>query len=578
MMAGQVSRIGKPGLVLSFIFAASALAQTTGTAQAPSGPNQPETATKDEPVTFKTRVNLVMVPVVVRDRQGHAVGDLRQQDFQLFDKGKVQVITRFTVERPGGKAKTAEPGQPAAAGQPPQPSVPAGMPERFVAYLFDDIHINFGDLARVRDAAGRHMDSLLATDRAAIFTTSGQTQLEFTDDREALHRTLLALRPRPITGSPVQECPDISYYMADLIQNRQDPIATQAATAETMACMGMDSTQASSAKGIATGMAARKLSEGSHETRVTLSVLREILRRMAAAPGQRTLILVSPGFITPEEQQEKTELLDLAIRSNVIISALDARGLWTDTPDISRQVFDTFALRIKSQYDHDAAMAQADVMAEMAHGTGGTFFQNSNDLEEGFRRVATAPEFVYLLGFSPQNLKLDGGFHALKVTLKNGAGLSAQARRGYYAPKHLNDAAENARREIEEAVFSREEMHELPVDLHTQFFKPTDNTAKVTVLMHVDIKHLRFRKAEDRNNNELTVTSALFDRNGNYVIGNQKILTMRLLDQTLERRAEAGLTLRSTFDVQPGTYMIRMVVRDAEGQLMSADNGAIEIP
>src|SRR5262249_27860443 len=160
------------------------------------------------------------------------------------------------------------------------------------------------------------------------------------------------------------------------------------------------------------------------------------------------------------------------------------------------------------------AMANSDVLAEFAYGTGGSFFQNNNDLDEGFRRLAAAPEYFYLLGFAPQNLKLDGSFHALKVSLKTPNGLSPQARKGYYAPKHLEDAVATAKREVEEALFSREEMKDLPVDLHTQFFKTGDNAARVTVLMHVDVKKLRFRKADGRNNNNLTMVAALFDRNG----------------------------------------------------------------
>ena len=78
-------------------------------------------------------------------------------------------------------------------------------------------------------------------------------------------------------------------------------------------------------------------------------------------------------------------------------------------------------------------------MEELADATGGRYFHNNNDLKAGFAQVAAAPEFVYVLGFSPQNLKLDGAYHALKVTLKMSHGLDLQARRGYYAPKHLPD-------------------------------------------------------------------------------------------------------------------------------------------
>ena len=124
--------------------------------------------------------------------------------------------------------------------------------------------------------------------------------------------------------------------------------------------------------------------------------------------------------------------------------------------------------------ERETNRAQSDVMAELAAGTGATFFQNNNDLDAGFARLVSAPEYYYLLAFSPQNLKMDGSFHALKVTLKNVKDVSANARTGYYAPQHLENAIETAKREIEEALFSREEMSDIPVELHTQFFKSGD--------------------------------------------------------------------------------------------------------
>jgi len=62
--------------------------KASSTALAPTAPvRTEEITTHDEPVTFKVQSNLVEVPVIVRDRQGHAVGNLRQEDFRVFDKG-----------------------------------------------------------------------------------------------------------------------------------------------------------------------------------------------------------------------------------------------------------------------------------------------------------------------------------------------------------------------------------------------------------------------------------------------------------------------------------------------------------
>jgi hypothetical protein len=53
---------------------------------------------------------------------------------------------------------------------------------------------------------------------------------------------------------------------------------------------------------------------------------------------------------------------------------------------------------------------------------------------------------------------------------------------------------------------------------------------------------------------------------------------MHLKDETLANRLASGITVKSAFDVTPGNYFVRIVVRDAEGQKMAALNGAVDIP
>jgi VWFA-related protein len=546
-------------------------------AAAPADKNAPEMTTRDDTsATFQSRVNLVLVPVVVRDRQGHAIGTLRQEDFQLFDKGKSQVISKFSIEKLGAPRTPETPANTPADSTERTPRIP----ERYYAYVFDDLNIKAGDLALAQKAAAHHLDTALQpTDRAAIFALSGRTTLDFTDDRAKLHDALMKIHAQPMYAVSPNDCPDLSYYMADLIQNKNDQQALQAATLETMGCAHIDPTEQTVAQQMAQAAASRVVSLGEQDTRVSLISLRDLVRRVSAMPGQRTLILVSPGFVTPtsEALQQKTEILDRATRANVIISALDARGLYIPGLDISQQSYNSYSTRVKEQYERESALAQEDILAELADGTGGTFFHNSNDLEEGFRRVATAPEFVYLLGFSPQNLKFDGSFHRLKITVKNQSSAGVQARRGYYAPSHEANAEETAKAEIQDALFSREEMHDLPVELHTQFFKASAIDAKLTVLARVDLKRLRFQKVDGRNRNNLTVVSALFDRNGNFISGIRKTIEMRLRDETLTRLS-SGITVKTSFDAKPGSYFVRLVVRDTEGQLMSAENGSVEIP
>src|SRR5712671_2052924 len=137
-------------------------AAPTPAGQAESKQNPAELTSRDEAATFKVNVKLVVVRVVIRDAQGHAVGNLRQEDFQVFDKGKPQVITQFEVEQPGTLSARARRQSAENVASEPTVDQPATMekmpavPERYVAYLFDDVHLEFGDLARVLEAAQRH--------------------------------------------------------------------------------------------------------------------------------------------------------------------------------------------------------------------------------------------------------------------------------------------------------------------------------------------------------------------------------------------------------------------------------------
>jgi VWFA-related protein len=454
------------------------------------------------------------------------------------------------------------------------------MPDRFIAYLFDDVHLNNSDLPQVRNAASRQMtSSLQPTDRAAIFSTSGQTTLDYTDDRAQLLATLLRLQPRSKLDS-TRDCPPMSYFMADAIQNRNDPQALAAAEADIGSCASLPPTTPSQIEQMVRGVAARALSQGDYETQLALNVIRAVIRRAAAMPGERSIVLISPGFfLTNDFRHDESTIMDLAIRSNVRIAALDARGLYTDASfDASRASYDINATRIKAQFEREAATLDGDTLAEFADATGGNFVHNTNDLEGGLNRVAAAPEFVYMLGFVPQNLKYDGSYHGLKVSLADPSGLNTQARRGYYAPRKMSDPKEQAKQDIEEAVFSREEMHDIPIELHTQFFKVDDDNAKLAVISRIDLRHLHYRKEEGRNRDDLTVVSVLFDRNGNYMSGFTKTLEMRLKDDTLETKLQTPITLKTSFDVKPGSYLLRLVVRDSEGQAMAAQNAVVEIP
>ncbi|MGB9468727.1 MAG: VWA domain-containing protein [Candidatus Acidiferrum sp.] len=543
-----------------------------------------ELSSKDTSTTFKLRVNLVQVKVIVRDSKGELVRDLKREDFQVFDQGKLQAISTFDVETVETRRKRMEEAAKTQQGAEEQTEGEVALPERFVALVFDDIHLQMQDAMFARNSAKKLIENMTPSDRIGIFGTSEQLKLEYTSDKAALIKTLDQVLPRPKMGkiNSVTNCPDVTHYMADQAINKSDPTVLPVVASETLQCMFQGNPQMmQQAQTIAQSALQEALVAGDEDNEYTYRALEDVIRRLGGMPGERVMVLASPGFLLSMQFLDEMGIIDRANHASIVINTVDARGLYTPDilDDISQINTDTpQTASMKTQFRTQEQFDDAFVLGDFANGTGGTFFQNSNDLATGLSRAGAAPEVSYVLGFSPQNQKMDGKYHTIKVTLTDKRKYNIQARRGYYAPRKVNDPNEQAKAEIQEAVFSQDEIQELPLDFQTQYFKTGDAGAHLSVVSRIDVKGIHFRKADGRNFDDLTVATVIFDENGNFVTGGEKILEMRLLDKTFDRLAHTGLVMKSSFELKPGKYMVRQVVRDSEGAQMAAKNGAVVIP
>jgi hypothetical protein len=342
-----------------------------------------------------------------------------------------------------------------------------------------------------------------------------------------------------------------------------------------------DPRELSAAQALAQSALQQELVAGDTDNEFTYRALEDVIRRLGTLPGERVMVLASPGFLLSTQFLDEVGIIDRANRVSIVINTVDARGLYAPEilGDISQPVTDTVQTAgPKAMYRTQEQSEDAYVLADIAAGTGGTFFHNSNDLAGGLNRAGSAPEVSYILGFSPQNQKMDGRYHTLKVVITEKRKYDIQARKGYYAPKKVDDPQEQAKAEMQEAVFSQDEIQDLPVDLQTQYFKTGDAGAHLSVVSRIDLKAVHFRKADGRNFDNLTVATVIFDENGNYVTGGEKVLEMRLLDKTYDRLSHTGLVMKSSFELKPGKYMVRQVIRDSEGAQMAAKNGSVVIP
>src|SRR5271156_4697749 len=107
-------------------------------------------------------VNVVQVPVVVRDAQGRPVGNLKKEDFEIFDQGKPQGISGLTIKKHSPDDSVTKDGGPASS----DPALSAsdssgshlapqraGSPKRYIVFVFDDLHLSGADLQQVQAAA-----------------------------------------------------------------------------------------------------------------------------------------------------------------------------------------------------------------------------------------------------------------------------------------------------------------------------------------------------------------------------------------------------------------------------------------
>jgi VWFA-related protein len=312
----------------------------------------------------------------------------------------------------------------------------------------DDLNISDADMIQVRNAADHYLAAnLQPTDRVAMFT-SEQMLSDFTSDPAQIHDALFKLHASARALAPAHYCPNLSDYQALAItQNDADALAL--ALDEQAHCgMGAlrlpgvssgSSNHTDSSTSRIQGLARNIVDQAESLARTDLQELEQVVKFISQMPGQRTMILVSPGFLSQSEQYQLDRVVDDALRSQVVISALDPRGLTIlmREADPTRSYIPTNANAIQAarRVDSMRELSATGVLAEMAQGTGGEYFHDSNDLKAGLGALAGSPTY-YILTFAPAGMKHDGNFHALKVTLaEKEKGFTIQARRGYFAPK-----------------------------------------------------------------------------------------------------------------------------------------------
>lgn len=384
------------------------------------------------PLVIAAEANNVAVGVVVRKPDGTVIRGLTKENFRIQDNGGLRETSGFYTIETGTAASAPAAGQDAARnGVAPQ--------ARFLGLIFDDVSTDERDLKNARHAAMRFIgEQMQSGTRLAIFTTSGAVEQDFTADAGRLQAAVGRIRTHPRAGRSMFDCPRITPYEADLIVQHHDRMALQAVDDEAANCNGksqptgdnlidgaVNELNAGGASGqMALAQAQATFSQARGIALDTLTYVRNVVGAIGKMPGERILVLATGGFISDTLENEQEAIVRDALRQQVTIDALDARGLFTDGPgrpadEVATTVGPlpllTFFFEESSKLSQHQAEDEAAV--QLAQGTGGLFFHDNNDLTLGFRRLGLAPELSYRLAFIPQDLVRDGKCHKLAVDL-----------------------------------------------------------------------------------------------------------------------------------------------------------------
>ena len=285
----------------------------------------------------------------------------------------------------------------------------------------------------------------------------------------------------------------------------------------------------------------------------TLAGLGLAAKRLSEAPGERILVLMSSGFIIHidnyhDVEPEVQKLVDAALREGVVVHAIDAKGLSPSNPlPLNRP------------------------MREITQGTGGHFFENTNDLA-GAMHLAADPEVTYQIAFNPGTP--DGKFHTLKIRFQSKGGDAAEYRPGYLSQPDDSEKKLAGRAPLDEAVFSKQSLQDVPATVALAAGQQKD---AVSIGVTVDVNRLQFATANGRHMQQIVFLMALLDANGNFVTGKESIMDLALSDEKLASFKKSGLKTVATLSAPPGVYQVRTVIREGMKGGLSASTAPVEV-
>jgi len=551
-----------------------AVVLTTGILAAAAAPTAPF-AQQSQPV-FRSRLNLVSVDVIVRDKSGAVVRNLTASDFEVREDGRAQEITNFNFEEISDKAvpavqsadllagveqKLAEDSKraassTAAASRPAETPTPmtsdmlAGR--RLITIVFDVSSMQPEDVQRAVDSANRYVEEKMSPADLVAVATVGSTLsvvTDFTADRAKVASALSTIAYTDGTSTATAA-------------------AATAATDEAQATATDDTTSADSAE----------LDMFNNDVR--LRALKTLAEALSPIEQKKSILYFSAGMQRSgqDNQVELRSAINAAVRANVAIYAIDTRGLQAVVPggdarQASGRGQSLFSGRgVQQQFDQLAS--SQDTLTTLASDTGGRAFTDSNDFGEAFARVQRDMSAYYLLGYSSTNPTKDGRFRRIQVRVKRD-GMRVEARAGYYAERDFGHTSRNDREsQLQEQMFAAVSATDLPVLVTAGWFRLAADKYYVPVSLTVPGSAVPVANANELVS--LDVLGMVRDERS-FPVGRFRE-TLKLPAGTEKTLAGKQILYQSGVTLPPGRFSVKVVVRENATGLMGTFEAPIVVP
>ena len=543
---------------------------------------------KNQGFAETTEVVAVEVPVQVVGKDGEPVRGLTAGDFEVFEGRRKMPVTGFEVvdlEVPATAARAS--------------AVPAAARRHFLL-LFDLSFSEPRSIVKAREAArklilGLHSSDLISV--ASYHAATGPTLvLGFTSDRRQVDTALdqvgmdagkpndplrLVMRRGGRRGAPVQasspnvagtvEGQDYAAGSADTIAAYNDKLSDSMGSSDMegqkRAVTALTRSFADLAK-VMGGVQGRKyvvyLSEGYDSRLLQGTTDQSKVDEMAAASqsGEMWNVDSEERYGSTKTANDVERMLEEFRRADCVIQAVDIGGLEAGAEIGKRRT------------------GGKDSLLQMAKGTGGELYENLNDLSSAMDKVLRKTSVTYVLAFQPEKLKFDGSYHKLRVALKDtpaARGAHILHRPGYYAPKPFSERNPFERLlDASTRVMSGEEAGTLGISvLAAPFRVSSEGLAYVPVVIEIDGAGLMGGMQSGTLPAEIYVYA--FDPAGAIpdFVTQTLGLDMAKVEPVLR---QSGLKFFGHLDLFPGTYSLRVLVRNGTTGSYGLRVAALEVP